>query len=196
MIERGTALATNNPGTLSAIGNVLPKFRWSTSHTATYKKLTLNGLVDASVGRSVHNQGLGWSLLDFLYKQADQQGQTTASAIPQSYYYRAGPPDNANGLGGLYDVLGPNDFSVEKATFARLRELVAAYRIGKVAGVGDWQVSVIGRNVLTWTNYRGYDPEVGIQGNSGQAGSGVLNAVDNFTFPNIRTLTFSIGSSF
>jgi TonB-linked SusC/RagA family outer membrane protein len=196
LIQRDTTQATNNPGRIQALGNVLPKFRWSTAHTMTFKRISLNGLVDATVGRTVHNQGLGWSLLDFLYGQADQDGQSTATARPQSYYYRAGPPDNANGIGGLYDVLGPNDFSVEKATFARLRELVLSYKVGKVAGVGNWNVSLIGRNVFTWTNYRGFDPEVGISGSSGQAGSGVLNAVDNFTFPNIRTFTFSLGSSF
>ena len=196
MIVRDTTLATNNPGRISPLGNVLPRFRWSTSQTLTYKRLSLNGLVDATVGKSVHNQGLGWSLLDFLYGQADQIGQSTASAQPQSYYYRAGPPDNANGIGGLYDVLGPNSFSVEKATFARLREMVASYRVGKVGGVGDWSVSLIGRNLYTWTKYRGFDPEVGLAGAQGQAGSGVLNAVDNFTFPNVRTVTFSLGTSF
>ena len=93
-------------------------------------------------------------------------------------------------------MLGPNSFSVEKATFARLREMVASYRVGKVGGVGDWSVSLIGRNLYTWTKYRGFDPEVGLAGAQGQAGSGVLNAVDNFTFPNVRTVTFSLGTSF
>jgi len=196
LVQRDTMFALNNAGLVQPVGNVLPTYRWSTAHTVAYKRFTVNGLIDANVGRSVHNQGLGWSLLDFLYDQADQNGQTTATALPQSYYYRAGPPDNGLGLGGLYDVLSPNGFSVERASFARLRELVASYRVGKVAGVGNWNVSVIGRNLYTWTNYRGFDPEVGIQGATGQAGSGVLNAVDNFTFPNIRTVTFSIGSSF
>jgi hypothetical protein len=35
---------------------------------------------------------------------------------------------------------------------------------------------------------------VGVSG--GNAGSGVLNAFDNFTFPNIRTVTFTIGTTF
>ncbi|HYW31342.1 MAG TPA: SusC/RagA family TonB-linked outer membrane protein [Gemmatimonas sp.] len=196
MIRRDTTFATNNPGLQLAIGNALPDYRWSTSQTVTYKRLTLNGLIDASVGKSVQNQGLAWSLLDFMWAGADQAGQSTATARPQSYYYRAGPPDNGAGIGGLYDVLGPNDFNVEKASFARLREMLVSYRVGRIAGVGDWSVSLIGRNLYTWTKYRGYDPEVGIQGNSGQAGSGVLNAFDNFTFPNIRTFTFSLGTTF
>ncbi len=196
MVRRDTTLATNNPGLVLPIGQALPEFRWSTAHTVTYKRLTVNGLVDATVGRSVQNQGLAWSLLDFLWGGSDQVGKSTADAKPMSYYYRAGPPDNAAGIGGLYDVLGPNDFNVERASFARLRELLVSYRVGKVRNVGDWSVSLIGRNMYTWTNYRGYDPEVGVSGNSGQAGSGVLNAFDNFTFPNIRTFTLSIGTTF
>ena len=53
-------------------------------------------------------------------------------------------------------------------------------------------VSLIGRNLYTWTSYRGFDPEVGVSGNSGQAGSGVLNAFDNFTFPNIPDGIYNI----
>ena len=196
MIVRDTTLATNNPGRVGAIGQALPTFRWSTSQTLTYKRLTVNGLIDATVGRAVQNQGLAWSLLDFMWGGSDQAGRSTADARPMSYYYRAGPPDNAAGIGGLYDVLGPNDFNVEKATFARLREMLISYRVGKVRNVGDWSVSLIGRNLYTWTSYRGFDPEVGVSGNSGQAGSGVLNAFDNFTFPNIRTITLSIGTTF
>jgi len=196
MVWRDTALVTNNPGRITAVGNALPTFRWSTAQTVTYKRLTVNGLVDATVGRTVQNQGLAWSLLDFLWAGSDQVGKSTADARPMSYYYRAGPPDNASGIGGLYDVLGPNDFNVEKATFARLRELLVSYRVGRVRNVGDWSVSLIGRNLFTWTSYRGFDPEVGVAGNTGQAGSGVLNAFDNFSFPNIRTVTLSIGTTF
>ena len=37
-----------------------------------------------------------------------------------------------------------------------------SFRIGRVGPVrGDWTLSVIGRNLLTFTDYKGYDPEVG-----------------------------------
>jgi hypothetical protein len=177
------------------IGNVLPDYRWSLSQNFRYKRLTANVLLDATVGRSVQNQGLAWSLLDFLWGGSDQTNASVAGAKPMSYYYRAGPPDNSAGIGGLYDVLGPNSFNVERATYARIRELLVSYRVGKLSGVGgDWNVGVVGRNLFTFTNYRGFDPEVGVSG--GNAGSGVLNAFDNFTFPNIRTVTFTIGTTF
>lgn len=182
-------------GLQRSIGNVLPDYRWSISQNFRYKRLTANVLLDATVGRSVVNQGLHWSLLDFLWGGSDQINQTVGSARPMSYYYRASLPDNGAGLGGLYDVLGPNNFNTERSTFARVREIVFNYRVGKLSSVGgDWNVGVIGRNLFTFTNYRGFDPEVGVAG--GQAGSGVLNAFDNFTFPNIRTVTLSIGTTF
>ena len=74
-----------------------------------------------------------------------------------------------------------------------------SYRIGPIGGVGDWQVSAIGRNVLTITGYRGFDPEVGISAGSttgGQLNSGALNAIDAFTFPNLRTFTLGVSTTF
>ncbi len=133
----------------------------------------------------------------------DQTGASVKAAKPIGYYFRAGAPDGT-GIGGLYDILGPNNFSVEKASYAKLRELLVSYRIGPIGGVGDWQVSAVGRNVLTITGYRGFDPEVGIpnvgtQGGTAQGGqlnSGALNAVDAFTFPNLRTFTIGVSTAF
>jgi hypothetical protein len=77
----------------------------------------------------------------------------------------------------------------------KLREVSVGYRIGKVRGVGgDWTLSLIGRNLKTWTKYRGYDPEVGVSG--GNNDSPVLNASDSFAFPNFRTFTLVLNTSF
>jgi hypothetical protein len=43
-------------------------------------------------------------------------------------------------------------------------------------------VSLIGRNMLTFTRYKGYDPEVG----------SVLNRLDSFDYPRYRTITGSV----
>ena len=53
---------------------------------------------------------------------------------------------------------------------------------------------MIGRNVFTITGYHGFDPEVGLVGSD--TGSGGINAVDDYGFPNLRTLTFAITTSF
>ena len=51
-------------------------------------------------------------------------------------------------------------------------------------------VSVIGRNLFTLTNYKGYDPEVGSAG--GETGSAALARVDGYQYPNFRSFTAAI----
>ncbi len=188
---------------LLPMGNALPKYRFGISQTFRFKNLSAYALLDAAIGRSVYNQGRGWAFLDFLSKDDDQRGKSVEEAKPLGYYYRAGQPDNT-GLGGLYDILGPNTRMVEDASYRKLREASVAYHIGVVPGVnGDWTIGVVGRNLKTWTKYTGFDPEVGFGAVSGQGGSGsnssgsaVINAVDAFTFPNTRTWTVSLNTSF
>ena len=173
------------------VGNALPDFRWSLSQNFRYKRFTAFGLLDATVGKDVWNIGRQWSLGDFMHRDTDQAGKSVADARPIGYYFRA---VSTGGIGGLYDVLAPNNNTVEDASFVKLRELSIGYRLGSIAGVGNWNVSLIGRNLFTMTNYKGFDPEVGLGG--GALGSGVLNAIDGFVFPNLRTFTLSVGTSF
>jgi hypothetical protein len=179
------------------LGNALPRYRWALSQNLSYKKITTYALLDASVGRRVWNQARHWSYLDFLSGDQDQIGKTVETAKPLGYYWRAAPPDNGSGMGGFYDVLGPNSRFVEDASFVKLREVMVSYRLGKVGGVGDWSVSLVGRNLKTFTKYKGFDPEVGLTANAGGiAANGILNAFDAFSFPNQRTFSLSLATSF
>ena len=173
------------------VGQALPRFRWSAAQNFRYKRFTAYGLLDATIGKDVWNQGRQWSLGDFMHRDTDQQGKSVADAKPLGYYFRA---VSTGGIGGLYDVLGPNNNTVEDASFVKLRELSVGYRIGSIAGVGNWNLALIGRNLLTFTKYTGFDPEVGLGG--GQLGSAVLNANDGYTFPNLRQFTISLSTSF
>lgn len=173
-------------------GRALPDFRWSASQTLTFKRFSAYMLFEAVHGKSVYNEERAWSFGDFQTKEEDQGGKSVADAKPLGYYWRSGPP--ASGVGGIYDVLGSNMYTTEDASYLKLREVSVGYRFGKVAGVGDWTLSFIGRNLKTWTPYKGFDPEVGLVG--GNNGSAVLNAVDGFSFPNFRTLTVTLSSSF
>jgi len=181
-----------------ALGNALPDFRFAITQNFTWKKLSLYALVDAAIGQRVWNEGFHWAHLDFLSHDVDQVGKSVETAKPIGYYYRAAPPDNGSGVGGFYDLLGPNNFSVEDASYAKLRELSLSYHLGRISGAGDWSLSVIGRNLMTLTGYRGFDPEVGIAGNTNQdiSGSRAINAVDAFVFPNLRTFTVRLATSF
>jgi hypothetical protein len=180
------------------LGRALPDFRTAASTNFAWRRLTAFALVDAAVGQSVYNLSRHWAYLDFLSRDQDQTGRAIGDVKPTSYYYRAGQPDNSAGIGGLYDVLGPNNYFTEKSSYAKLREVTLSYNVGRIVNaVRDLQIGVTGRNLYTWTKYRGFDPEVGIVGTqSGSFGSGALTAVDAFTFPNARTFSFNISTRF
>jgi hypothetical protein len=175
------------------IGNVFPDFRFTFTNDVQYKRLTLYTLLDATIGHEINNQGEGWGLLDISSRYFDQANQTVETAKPVGYSWRAGGPEST-GTGGFYDVLGPNNYTVETGSYAKLREVSLTYKVGRVAGVGDWTVGLIGRNLLTITNYTGLDPEVGVSG--GSTGSGLINQTDAFGFPTLRTFTFSLSTRF
>jgi hypothetical protein len=58
-------------------------------------------------------------------------------------------------------------------------------RLGNV-GVEGMRLSLIGRNLLTFTDYKGYDPEVG----------DTIVRLDSFDYPRYRTFTGSVEITF
>lgn len=176
------------------LGTALPDWRFSVSQNFRYRRLTVYALLEAVIGRRVWNQGRHWSYLDFINRDEEQRGVDPTLAKPIGYYYRASLPESGSGVGGLYQTLNPYNHVVEDASFAKLRELSVTYHVGRLGGVGNWDVSLIGRNVFTITKYKGFDPEVGIGG--GQSSSATVNAIDAYTFPNLRTMTLALSTSF
>ncbi len=192
-------LRDNNRSPLNvALGNALPDFRFGVTQDVRFKKFNFYALIDASIGQKVWNQGFHWAHLDFLSHDVDQVGKSLQTAKPIGYYWRTSATDGFTGLGGFYDQLLPNNYTVEDASYAKLREVLVSYHVGPIAHAGDWQISLVGRNLWTITGYRGFDPEVGLSGGTQLNGSGsaAINAVDAFTFPNLRTVTVGLSSSF
>lgn len=178
------------------LGNATPDWHGAVSSNFSWRKLTAYGLLDGFFGRKVWNEGYHWALGDFMAGSADQGGKTVENAKPLGYYWRAGPGTGGSvGVGGLYNVLGPSNESVEDASYVKLREASLSYNVGPVAGQGNWTVGVVGRNLYTWTKYRGYDPEVG-RSNGTQLANAALVGIDYFTFPNLRTVTLQLSTTF
>jgi TonB-linked SusC/RagA family outer membrane protein len=187
-------------GIQQIIGNVLPDFRFTYGNNVRWKRLTVYALLDGTIGHEINNQGEGWGLLDMSSHYFDMANATVETAKPVGYSWRAGGSEAA-GTGGFYDLLGPNNYNVESGSYAKLRELSVSYQLGRLRGFGDWTVGFTGRNLLTFTHYSGYDPEVGAtdggaNGSTNQFGSGLLNQVDAFDFPTLRQFTFTFSTRF
>jgi TonB-linked SusC/RagA family outer membrane protein len=93
-----------------------------------------------------------------------------------------------------WEELGTVAGYIEEADFLKLREVAATLRVPRswlssVPG-RDATVTVAGRNLLTWTDYSGFDPEVN---GSAQAN---FSTQDNTTLPPFRTFMLRFDIAF
>jgi hypothetical protein len=172
--------ATGNTAVVK-IGDGNPDFHYGFSHNVSWKDLTVYALIDATVGGQVYNQTNQRMYQWARSADVDQTGKPQELKKPIEYYVN------------LYAANDPTDYFVEDAGFVKLREVSLKYRLPSSLtasmarmGVSGVSVSIIGRNLKTWTGYKGYDPEVG----------GTIQRLDSFDYPRYRTFTGSIELTF
>jgi len=92
---------------------------------------------------------------------------------------------------------------VEDGSYLRIKNLTISYNIPKnvisstFKGMfTDLQVYVTGYNLLTFTKYSGYDPEIGASYIYSGGNATLLQGVDFGFYPQPRTITFGINVSF
>ena len=180
--------ATGERTMFCPVGNSIPDYNMSFSSTVSWKGLSVYGLLDAAQGFDVYNQPLQWATFKRYSGIMDQRDVPEAERKPVGYF------DALYGVSGLQ----PSSAFVEDASFWKLREISASYRFGPellsaVPGFDRFSsigLNVTGRNLYTWTDYRGYDPEVGK--GSGDTGSAAIARVEGYQYPNFRTWTVGL----
>lgn len=175
------------------VGKAVPDYHMALSSTFTWGGFQLYGMLDSEQGFDVYNQTAQWAVFRTNSSVCDQTGVPIEEAKPIGYcegkYF---------GVGGLQ----PSNLFVEDGSYVKLREVAARYTFGadqlaNVPGLNAFSgitLNVTGRNLVTWTDYRGYDPEIGKAG--GDTGSAALARVDGYTYPNFRTWTFGVELNF
>jgi hypothetical protein len=96
------------------------------------------------------------------------------------------------GPGGGFGVNGP---FVEDASWSRLRELSLSYTLNsagfrKATRFSSVSLSVTGRNLALWTDYKGIDPETNLTGANNGRG------IDYFQNPNTRSVLFTVSLNY
>ena len=183
-----TDRATGEETQFCKVGNTMPAYNLSVSTSASWKGFSLYALLSRSASFDVYNQPLQWSTFTRLSGIFQQDGVAPADQKPIGYY------DAWYGVSGLK----PSSLFVEDASFTKLREVSLSYRLSPetlqgIAGLNGFSsvgFTLAGRNLFTWTDYRGYDPEVGKA--DGGTGSSAIARVDGFTYPNFRTWTAAL----
>jgi hypothetical protein len=93
--------------------------------------------------------------------------------------------------GYVNSVYQIEEWRVDDGSFVKLREISLSYNLGKLKFFNNLTVSASGRNLISWDDYKGYDPEVNAGGQSS-----VLRGIDFGAVPIPRTFSFSIAAKF
>ena len=136
------------------IGNPNPDFTGSISTNFTYKKLSISGLFNFSVGNDLYN-GMRYNL----EKMSGYENQSLA--VNNRWVAEGQQTSIPRALWG--DPLGNADFSsrwIEDGSYLRLKTLVVSYDIDVDSNYLKYmKIYVSGNNLFTITDYLGYDPE-------------------------------------
>jgi hypothetical protein len=141
------------------------------AQVANLNRYVLDGLAGASynVSRS--------------YYEGAWRGEGTSN------YY---PTIRAAGVAN-YNLGRFSSYLVDDASYIRLKNVSLSYNFNmkKLKFINRLQVFVSGSNLVTLTNYKGYDPEV-----SSAAGSAMSPSVDFGTYPVTRTFSTGLNLTF
>jgi hypothetical protein len=89
---------------------------------------------------------------------------------------------------GIYAI---EQWRIDDGSFVKLREVSLSYSFGNIKGIRDITASLSGRNLISWDDYKGYDPEVNAGGQST-----LLRGIDFGSVPIPRTFSFTIQAKF
>jgi TonB-linked SusC/RagA family outer membrane protein len=165
------------------IGSQVADFRMGFTSSFRYKALSFYALFDWQKGGDIYNRQGQWLTRDNRNAIVDQAGKAEADKKTYSYYQ------------GLYDTNNTNAQWVEDGSYVKLREVSLFYTLKgeKIGNIFDSvKLGVTGRNLFTFTNYSGWDPEV--QKYDGNTQS--YYAVDYGVYPNPTSYNFSIQVKF
>lgn len=184
--EAPIALDADNDGTEDkvVIADCNPDFNLNFNTNISYKGITFYMLWSLKYGGDVYNKTKQYLFFENRAGEIDQYGKPE-NQKKSIYYYQT-----------LYDGNDLNTHFVEDGTFLKLRETSLAYtykfkkdsKFGKV--IKSVKFGIIAHNIFTFTNYTGFDPEVGNSDFSANF------SYDSYGYPNFRTFTGSIQFTF
>ncbi len=191
-----------DPSGSYVIGDPNPKWTGSIRTGLRWKKVRLSGLLDIRHGGMASNSTKG-ALNHFGTSRESQRRRDGGNFVFGDTYYGneqvAGPGAGMavpigeawfTGAGGIFN--GPVSQFMEDASFVKLREIAVGVVfdqpwVSRAIGFNSMELRVAGRNLHTWTNYTGVDPETSILGSATP-----VQGVEYFSNPQTRSYIFSI----
>jgi hypothetical protein len=182
------------------IGHAYPDFTSSWINTFTlFRSLSFSFQFDWTHGNNIYNLTRQW-----LYSPAGGSGGSggISKDFDEPITINGKPGAYVNYYQSLYNLVNPSSWFVENGSYVRLRDLSLSYDFSpmmKVSWVKRLSATFSARNLLTFTKYKGMDPEntSAVNGQGGTiTGTGAFYGVDYFGVPNLKSYQFGINLGF
>jgi TonB-linked SusC/RagA family outer membrane protein len=172
------------------IGNPNPKFQGGITNRFSAFGFDLSFLFEGVYGNDVYNASR--------IETEGMSGPKNASSTVLNRWTTPGQitdiPRAAFGDPNKNSLRNSTRF-IEDGSFLKLRDLTFGYNLSNVlkkqSVLKSARIYMSGRNLLTVSNYKGYDPEVSRNG-----GNPFQLGIDYGTYPQVKTLVFGINAKF
>jgi TonB-linked SusC/RagA family outer membrane protein len=178
-----------DPGDRTVIGNAQPDFTFGLTNRLGYGRFDLAVFLQGSYGNDVYNatridlEGMFDSKNQSIDVLRRWTTENTVTDIPRAVRN-----------GSVNNVYNSSRF-VEDGSYLRLKSITLSYKVldntTRIKGVKSLSVYVTGQNLLTFTNYTGFDPEVNAFGSSS-----TTLGVDYGTYPQSRSVIVGLNVEF
>lgn len=173
-------------GDKTIIGNALPKHFGGFGNTFAYKNFQLSAFFQWSFGNDVLNANR------LIFESMDRPNQNQLASTLNRW-----TPENQNttlhraGGQGFQDV---SSRVVEDGSYLRLKTVNISYKLSKdiveKLKMNSVEFYLSGQNLLTWTDYSGFDPEVSVEN------SLITPGIDYSAYPKHRIFSLGLNVSF
>jgi len=172
------------------IGSPWPDYEGGISNTMSFHGFDLSAFLQFSIGNDILNA-------NGIYMRQYGSGGDNHTTLAMTRW----TPQNPNTTEPRAIWGDPNlntrtsDRFVEDGSFVRLKNLVVGYRLpaslARRVGYRTARVYVQAQNLVTLTQYSGFDPEVSANGQSS-----IARGADFYTLPQPRTITVGFNVAF
>ena len=168
-------------------GNPQPRYFGGLTNTITWRNFDLRGFLQFSQGGKVLN--LARIFMDDGGNSRDNKLKTLLAR-----WQKPGDITDQPRMGSTGGARLLSTRFVEDGSFARLQEVTLGVRLpanlARSMHADNARFYVSGRNLVTWSNYLGYNPDV----NSSGANANTVMGVDYYAYPLARTFTFGVSA--
>ncbi len=168
----------------SEIGNPNPDFTFGMTNIFSYKNFDLSVLITGSYGNEIFNAS-----------RMETEGMYDAKNQSTRVIDRWRRPGMITSIPKANYDMKISSYFVEDGSFLKIKDLTLSYNVAptklKKMGITKLQPYMTASNLLTFTKYLGFDPEVNQWGNSG-----TVQGIDWGTYPQTRTFIVGLNVEF